>query len=602
MAGVVGKSRSSEATGGPAGPAGDDRGHPTPGKATLTGGLDHALAPRPPTSVSELARGEVGAAFGGRAQGVDYEVGGGAAEARGAHAVTSAGKVDFAPGKFDLTSLAGRARLGEETAHAVQQANPGPPATVAALEGEAKRAGLEFAEGRAARAELAAPPGVALTDDPKAPVAPDPKDTDPSKEVPDLQHGEVTALNKVLATSPEDALKQLLKALQRIDATTFAATDLTEGKLHTSGTTSTRQGPGFEAWLTTYLDGVAAAASKPRDKLTKAEIGKAIKDAAPPADKKDIRVAMGRGHFASAALLYSSVRHEFVHVQQIRKDYLAHIPSSVMPTGVAAPDFGSLGKDREVEAYLWEMEHLGNTGLKDPSELKLLWKECSNAFLNASPAATATYGARFKAAFKDVWKKAMDGHIAAIADHHAKWKASGSVAEPGTVERLKDDLEMMWLNRDKFENTWSAHTAPHAAALAQANALIAAIKSDRFTKLLDKADKEVAAGYASSDDAFARWDEVTAAWGALDPAGKAAAQARYDTTAPALWEKTFDALEAEIRKRIKDGEADVAQELMTNSVGDLFKKAAKSVKVATFQPRRAALQAEITKAKAKQTP
>jgi hypothetical protein len=592
MAGVVGKTRPGERDADRAGLTADPT--PAPGKATLTG----ALAP---ASVTERARAEVGAAFGPRAQAVEYAVGEGAAEARGANALTTAGKVDFAPGKFDLTSLAGRARLGEETAHALQQTNPGPPATVQALEGEAKRAGLDFAEGRAPKAALAAPPGVGLADDPKAPVAPDPKDTDPSREVPDLQHGEVVAIKAALANPPE-AARLMLKALQRIDAAQFAATDLTDSKLQTGGGTSTTQGPAFQAWLVTYLDGVAAKAGKDRSKLTQAEVKQAIHDAAPPADKKDIQVTMGKAHFASASLLYSSVRHEFVHVQQLRADYLTQIPTLVMPSDVHAPDAGSLGKDREVEAYLWEMEHLAGTGLNDPSELKLLWKECSNAFLNASATANAKLGARFKAAFKDVWAKAMDGHIAAIAGHHAAWKKSGTVADPAAVERLGDDMDMMWRNKAEFDNPWTAHTARHATALGQVNELVAAINLDRFTKLLDVVDKELVAGYADSDDAFARWGKLTEAWNALDAAGKAAAQVRYDKTAPVLWEKTFDALEAEIRKRLKDGEVDVAEETLNLSVGDLFTKAAKSVKTATFAARRSALQAEITKAKQAKKP
>src|SRR5262245_22621658 len=100
----------------------------SPGKSTLTGALDRDITqqtPRGTQDVSEAARAEVAGAFGARAQSVDYTVGAGPAEARGASAVTIGGKVDFAPGKFDLDSPAGRARLGEETAHAVQQSNPG---------------------------------------------------------------------------------------------------------------------------------------------------------------------------------------------------------------------------------------------------------------------------------------------------------------------------------------------------------------------------------------------------------------------------------------------------------------------------------------------
>lgn len=112
--------------------------HASPGKSTLTEALQRQVAPRAPVDVSGEARVEVAPAFGPRAHGVDYGIGGEAAEKRGANAITIAGKVDFAPGQYDVGSPEGRARLGEETAHAAQQSNPGEPSSVASLEGEAK--------------------------------------------------------------------------------------------------------------------------------------------------------------------------------------------------------------------------------------------------------------------------------------------------------------------------------------------------------------------------------------------------------------------------------------------------------------------------------
>lgn len=599
MGGVTGK-RSSDGAG--PGPASHEV-HATPGKATRVGELERSAMYAAPAAgdVSDEARAEVGRAFGSRAQGVDYGVAGGAAEARGANAVTVAGKVDFAPGKLDLASHEGRARLGEETAHAVQQRNQGEPSSVRALEGEAKQAGVDFAAGRSPRVELAAPSGLALADDPKDPKAV-PKDTDLSTEVPDLQNGEVDAIKKAIAAGDKDeALRLMLKALQRIDPTTFKDDDLSENKLRT-GTSKTRQGPKFEAWLKTYLDDVAAKKSKATSKLTKGEVAKAMSEAKPPADQKDIWVMIGNGHFGTVSLLYSTVRHEFVHVQQLRKDYLTQISRFVMPAGLDPPDSGKLGEDREVEAYLWEMEHLANTGLTDPGELKLLWNACSNAFLNASAGATKTFGARFKAAFKDVWKKAMDGHIAAIGEHYQKFTASKTVAEPSQVEKLRDDMETLWLNRDKFENTWTAHTASHKTALDQATEMLTWIKSDRFTKLLDQIDGEIKTGYTNPDDPMMRRTNLRSAWDELEAATKTALKARYETTGPALWEKTFDAIEVEVRKRIKADDLDVAQELMDVGMKELFATADKGVKKQPFQTRREALQAEIKAARKAKKP
>src|SRR5262249_24513801 len=100
----------------------------------------------------------------------------------------------------------------EETAHAVQQSNRGEPSSVASLEGEAKQAGEDFASGRPPKVEMAAPPALALADDGTDKDKPA-KDTDPSPEVPDLTNAEVAAINKVLTTDEDEALRLVLKAL-----------------------------------------------------------------------------------------------------------------------------------------------------------------------------------------------------------------------------------------------------------------------------------------------------------------------------------------------------------------------------------------------------
>jgi hypothetical protein len=57
-------------------------------------------------------------------------------------------------------------------------------------------------------------------------------------------------------------------------------------------------------------------------------------------------------------------------------------------------------------------------------------------------------------------------------------------------------------------------------------------------------------------------------------------------------------LEAEVRKRIKDKEPEVAEEYIRNSIGDLFTKASKSfVKASDFAKRRDDLKPEVRKAK-----
>lgn len=600
--GDLGRKGSARGGGGRGATAGAGGTHAWPGKRTLTEAVQRKAAPGAPADVSGEARAEVASAFGPRAHGVDYRIGGGAAEARGANAIAIAGKVDFAPGQYDVGSPEGRARLGEETAHALQQSNPGEPSSVASLEGEAKRAGSDFAAGRVPRVDLAAPPTLALADDPKdkdvkADTAP--KDTDPSTEVPDLQNGELAAIKKVIASDPDEALKQLVKALQRIDATQFSVDDLTGKRLGTRGGPSvTKQGPVFQAWLDTYLDGVATAKSKTKDKLSKAEVKQAIRDAAPPADKKDISCSISTGAFSSASLLYSTVRHEFVHVGQIRASYLEYLPSSIMPQGVSSPSDSKVGEDREVEAYLWEMENLAHTGLTDLGEVFLLWQQCATAWQNSGPGANK-FKTRFEAAFKTVWVKSMDGHLAAIDTAYQAFQKASAVADASKVQTLESNLDQLWRYRVNFGINWAPYVTKEAAAEKQLKEMNASIKADAFKKTLDGIDAKLKAGYPDDVEAFTALKDLTGQWDALDRATRDAVKDRFKATAPVLWEKTLTLMEAEIRRRIGLQEFDVVQEYIDGDLKELFGLGAKcQVTTATFEPRRTALKTELAKAKA----
>ncbi len=547
--------------------------------------------------VSAAASAAVGSAFGPRADGIDFAVGGGAADAIGANAVTTDRKVDFAPGQFDVASPDGKARLGEETAHAVQQATPGEPSTVDALEGEAKRAGQDFAAGQAPSVTLAAPAGVGLADDPKAPATPI-KNTDPSTEVPDLLHGEVTAIKAVLATNRTEALKLMLAALQRIDAAKFASTDLDGAALHASGGSSTVQGPKFEAWLEANLDAYATAAKKERRALTAAEIRKSITATPPPADKKDVRVEIGTGHFKSASLLYSTVRHEFIHVAQLRANFTAHLPSSVMPSGVSAPDSGTTHQDNELEAYLWEMENLARTGLTDPGEIHLLWEQCSNAWLNAGKTAAATFGPRFKKAFAAIWRLGIDAHIAELATLHAAFKKGGTV-DDSLVRTRKADMGQFWSYRNNHGIVWAPVETRYDAAVKQADEMLAVKQTAEVTQQLDDVDAALKAGYTDALTAYQAWWGLVNAWNRLDATARTPLEARAKITLPAVWDKAFTLYEARITALLTT-DVDAADTLLVEKIGTLWTHRAKSFVVeATYAPRKTKLDAAVAKAKTK---
>jgi Domain of unknown function (DUF4157) len=570
------------------------------GKATATMALQRKAVEGAPSNafdVSDVARAEVGSAFGAAAQGVAYQVGGGTAEARGANAITTGGKVDFAPGQFDLESHQGRARLGEETAHAVQQSNPGETSSVASLEGEAKQAGEDFASGHAPKVERAAPRGLALADDPKDKDKAA-KDTDPSTEVPDLTNGEVAAIKKVITSNQAEALGLVLKALQRIDATKFSSKDLTDGKLHAGSGSSTIQGPKFQAWIETTLDAYAKTLSKKRADLSASEVKKALQAAPVPAASKDITVTIGSGHFASVSLLYSTVRHEFVHVEQIRADFVGYIPSELMPSGVDSPSDNKTKNNRELEAYQWEMEHLASTGLKETGELYLLWDKSSDAWQNASADAQKKVDPAYGKAFNNVWKLAMDGHIAALDEQHKAFKKSGKVSDESAVFTLQQHLKMMWNYRDNFGNKWSGSEAGYKAALAQSEEMLGNGAAEEFKKAIDKADASLKTGITDAWAAYSTWFDLLNLWIKLDATISKTYEARFQVTAPALWDKAFTLYEAKINAALKAGEVDDADTLLYEKIGTLFMHASKSsIKEADYAKRKKALEDAVKKAK-----
>jgi hypothetical protein len=391
-----------------------------------------------------------------------------------------------------------------------------------------------------------------------------------SKEVPDLTVAEVTAIKAVLKSDRAAALKLLGKALLRIDAQAFSQADLEGNKLHVSGGSSTAQGAAFQGWLMNYLDKYAKDRNKRRSKLTKAEVKAAIARATVPVGKKDIRVRIGRGHFASVSLLYSTVRHEFIHVQQLRKDYLAHIPDSVMPSGVNSPSSGTTHQDRELEAYLWEMEHLSGTGLSNPSEIHLLWESCSNAWLNAGPRARKKFGARFKKAFRVVWGKAMDAHLAAIASQHAVFLKTGSVPDEARLRTFKSDMGQMWIYRNNHRIKWRPYTKKYAEAGKQLVAMLGSL----FKPYLKAAKKAL----QETDPAkvYAAWLALLNQWINLDRDVRRSYRRQFAATAPALWKRSFTLNEKTIIDRVKAGKKFEASGIFEDRIKLLYGNAAKS--------------------------
>ena len=90
--------------------------------------------------------------------------------------------------------------------------------------------------------------------------------------------------------------------------------------------------------------------------------------------------------FATVPWLYSTIMHEYVHVLQHHEGVIRG-PSSL----------------REVEAYLWEIEHARGTGvMMNPAQMKDIGKRLTDHFNSLSAADKKTYQARYDAAMAKV--------------------------------------------------------------------------------------------------------------------------------------------------------------------------------------------------------
>jgi hypothetical protein len=94
--------------------------------------------------------------------------------------------------------------------------------------------------------------------------------------------------------------------------------------------------------------------------------------------------------FVNVPWLYSSIMHEYVHVLQFQQ--------AVKPTDYADPEWPVR---REVEAYLWEIEHARGSGvIVSPRQMEDLGKRLTDNFNRLGVASQANYRARYGDALK----------------------------------------------------------------------------------------------------------------------------------------------------------------------------------------------------------
>jgi hypothetical protein len=416
----------------------------------------------------------------------------------------------------------------------------------------------------------------------------------PSTEVPDLEEDVVTDLNKFIAAKDhQGALDCMLKALEKKDPATFDSKMLQGGKMKPiGGTSNTGIGTKTQTWLKKELE------KGPKDiKTDEKACRKYLDGLAVPNDELQIRIEISTEALNSAANIYTTVRHEFIHFQQIKKAPLKYISSSDFPSGFANPSQSTDVALMEVEAYLWEAENIANTGAdKDPW---LLWNNyihLNEKWGGTVKTESATLKPRFLAAMETVWEKALDGYLVKA---EALIKAAGTGAmDAKAVTALNDAMNYigdLWAYRGNYSAKEKTYQ-PRVEAVKKYQKDAEASKADAEfpTKLADAVKKFKS---ASSDyDGYNVWNRLVKDWKALSPTGQKKYEADYAKEVVPIWTGSFDMLDKDMTATYAKDKDDSNLVGEANAMNKMVDQAADSkIDDKTLAPRKKILDAWIKK-------
>jgi len=104
---------------------------------------------------------------------------------------------------------------------------------------------------------------------------------------------------------------------------------------------------------------------------TPAATAKAVAAATVPQGMKELRMEINSKAVLDISWLYSVIQHEYVHVEQYRRDWKRELNTFTKARQHSADEF---------EAYLANAEQLGASGLDDPVTLYKTWKNLADHF------------------------------------------------------------------------------------------------------------------------------------------------------------------------------------------------------------------------------
>ncbi len=364
----------------------------------------------------------------------------------------------------------------------------------------------------------------------------------PSKEVPDLEEDVVTKVNAFLqAGKKQEAIDEIMKALAAKDPAQFDLSVLDGGKVHHTYSSSAHAalGPKAKAWLQTML-----TKGPEKIKTDKAEMRKYLDTLALPKDQMDFHVEISDNFCNNAANLYSSIRHEFVHVGQKRANPFKYLSTSEIGRGWANPSLDYDHDFNEFEAYGWEADNLTQTGMDQrPSDAWNVYIQLAKH--GPDRTSDPDNNKLWKQKLEKLWTTAFTGLLVRAEGGITKQKAGTLDA---TGEKQLDD------DHYQLKKLWGfGHNYPTSSEKVEARykAVNSYYEGKEFVKLMKESETKILAakkGY----DGFNVWRPLHNEWINLSADLQQAHQAEYTRIMPGIWTKTFDLFVLQAEKLHKE--------------------------------------------------
>ena len=363
----------------------------------------------------------------------------------------------------------------------------------------------------------------------------------PSKEVPDLDETVVNKVNAFLkAGKKQEAINEIMKALVAKDPALFDLSKLDGGKVHHTYAASAHAayGPKTKTWLQGML------AKGPADiKTDKKAMRKYLDTLTIPAKELQFHVEISDNFCNNSANLYSSIRHEFVHVKQKIDSPFKYLSTSEIGTGWANPSTDYQQGFNEFEAYGWEADNLKGTGLDQrPNDVWNVYKQLAK---NGPSSTDKVNHKKWEDRLDKLWETAFTGLL-------TRAEAAVVLAKKGTLDasgqkQLDDDhyqLKDLWGYK-------SYRTAIAAKYKARFEAINSYYEGKEFAAKMKEAETKIKSakkGY----DAYNVWSPLFKKWINLSPAVQATHKAEYTRIMPGIWTAAFDMILATAEKLHKE--------------------------------------------------